>query len=389
MDELAQRFPEDIEYLTVYDTTVFVTSTLSVCIPSLLESFLPCALVFFFFLGKLRTTVLPLRAVPVSIIGTFAVLLVVGYSANTVSLLALVLAIGIVVDDAIIVIENVERVMEEEPGLSVKEATRKAMREITAPIVAIPLVLLSVFVPVAFIPGTSGELFRQFAVAVSAAMVISAINALTLSPALCAVLLKPGGHRPRGPVGWMLAGIDKMTAGYAWIVRKLVRISVLSIVLLVGVFALTGGIFSVTPQGFLPEEDQGAMFAVLQIPEGASLNRTSDVTREIEEILLADPAVEHVIAVIGLNFLNVSAASNSAFVVARLKAYEEREDPDLSAAAVIERVRPKLAAISRGTAVPLNVPPIVGLGSTGGFEYALQALQGQPAADIAATVLAR
>src|SRR3546814_9142866 len=134
-------------------------------------------------------------------------------------------------------------------------------------------------------------------------MVISAINALTLSPALCAVLLKPGGHRPRGPVGCMLAGIDKMTAGYAWIVRKLVRISVLSIVLLVGVFALTGGIFSVTPQGFLPEEEQGAMFAVLQIPEGASLNRTSDVTRAIEEILLADPAVAPVIAVIGLNFL--------------------------------------------------------------------------------------
>ena len=178
----------------------------------------------FVFLGKLRTTLIPLIAVPVSIIGTFAVMLAIGYTANTVSLLALVLAIGIVVDDAIVVIENVERVLEEEPELSVKEATRKAMGEITAPIVAITLVLLSVFVPCAFIPGITGQLFRQFAVAVSVSMVISAINALSLSPALCSILLTHSHKRPRGPVGWMLAGIDKMTAGYAWIVRRLVRV---------------------------------------------------------------------------------------------------------------------------------------------------------------------
>ena len=189
MDELKRAFPQDLDYDIMYDTTVFVKATIEEVINTLLEAFVLVALVVFVFLGKLRTTLIPLIAVPVSIIGTFAVMLAIGYSANTVSLLALVLAIGIVVDDAIVVIENVERVMEEEPELSVKEATKKAMGEITAPIIAITLVLLSVFVPVAFIPGITGELFRQFAVAVSVSMLISAINALSLSPALCSVLL--------------------------------------------------------------------------------------------------------------------------------------------------------------------------------------------------------
>jgi HAE1 family hydrophobic/amphiphilic exporter-1 len=386
MDELAGNFPEDLEYLTVFDATVFVEATIDAIVRTLIEAFVLVALVVFVFLGRLRTTFIPLIAVPVSVIGTFAVLFAVGYSANTVSLLALVLAIGIVVDDAIIVIENVERIMEEEPNLTVKQAARKAMDEITAPIVAITMVLLSVFVPVAFIPGTSGALFRQFAVTVSVAMLISAVNALTLSPALCAVLLKRGGRRPRGPVGWMLSMIDRATNGYTAIVRRLIRASALSIVVLAGVFALTVLLFRITPQGFLPEEDQGSMFVTLQLPEAASQNRTSEVSRQVEEIMLADPAVEHVISVIGLDFLNFSATSNSAFVVAQLRPYEERTTPDLHVAAVIERVRPELASIPEALAVPLNVPPIIGLGSTGGFQYVLQALQGQPPADIAAVV---
>lgn len=386
MDELTGNFPEDLEYLTVFDATVFVEATIDAIVRTLIEAFVLVALVVFVFLGRLRTTFIPLIAVPVSVIGTFAVLFAVGYSANTVSLLALVLAIGIVVDDAIIVIENVERILEEEPNLTVKQAARKAMDEITAPIVAITMVLLSVFVPVAFIPGTSGALFRQFAVTVSVAMLISAVNALTLSPALCAVLLKRGGRRPRGPVGWMLSMIDRATNGYTAIVRRLIRASALSIVVLAGVFALTVLLFRITPQGFLPEEDQGSMFVTLQLPEAASQNRTSEVSRQVEEIMLADPAVEHVISVIGLDFLNFSATSNSAFVVAQLRPYEERTTPDLHVAAVIERVRPELASIPEALAVPLNVPPIIGLGSTGGFQYVLQALQGQPPADIAAVV---
>src|SRR5712692_1537782 len=203
MDGLKQRFPDDVAYDVFYDATVFVTSTVEEVVRTLVIAFVLVALVVFLFLGKLRTTLIPLVAVPVSVIGTFAVLLAIGYSANTVSLLALVLAIGIVVDDAIVVIENVERVIEEEPGLSIPAATTKAMAEITGPIIAITLVLLSVFVPVAFVPGVSGQLFRQFAVAVLASMVISAINALTLSPALCSVLLKRG-PTGRGPMRYVL-----------------------------------------------------------------------------------------------------------------------------------------------------------------------------------------
>jgi HAE1 family hydrophobic/amphiphilic exporter-1 len=195
--DLKTRFPEDLDYSLVFDTSVFVKDTIHEVIKTLLEAFVLVSIVVFVFLGKVRTTLIPLIAVPVSIVGTFAVMLAIGYTANTVSLLALVLAIGIVVDDAIVVIENVERVLEEEPHLSVKEATRKAMGEITAPIVAITLVLLSVFVPCAFIPGITGQLFRQFAVAVSVSMVISAINALSLSPALCSILLTHSPCRPR------------------------------------------------------------------------------------------------------------------------------------------------------------------------------------------------
>ena len=385
MEDLSERYPDDLESLIVYDTTLFVKASIEAVTHTLVEAFALVALVVFVFLGKLRTTIIPMIAVPVSIIGTFAVLLMIGYSANTVSLLALVLSIGIVVDDAIIVIENVERVMEEEPHLSVKEATRKAMTEITGPILAVTMVLLSVFVPVAFLPGISGELFRQFAVTVSTAMLISAVNALTLSPALCSVLLKHG-PRPKGPIGWMLTGIDKMAGGYTFIVRRLVRVSIVSLVLVAAAAAGTWGVFRVTPQGFLPSEDQGGMFVILQIPEGASLNRTSEVSAQVEAIMREDPAVEHVVAVVGLDFISGTVASNSALIVSRLKDYEERPTPDLGVEAVIERARPKLAALTDGIAVPINLPPIIGLGSTGGFEYALQALQGQPPADIAAVV---
>ena len=218
MSTLATRFPNDLSYTVFFDTTVFVTATIKEVIRTLVMAIVLVALVVFLFLGKLRTTLIPLVAVPVSIIGTFAVMLAIGYSANTVSLLALVLAIGIVVDDAIVVVENVERVIDEEPELTVPEACKKAMAEITGPILAITLVLLSVFVPVAFIPGISGQLFRQFAVAVSVSMLISALNALTLSPALCAVLLKRG-QKSRGPMRYVLgASTVSETAMWRWCV---------------------------------------------------------------------------------------------------------------------------------------------------------------------------
>ncbi len=233
MDTLAKRFPADLSYSVFFDTTVFVQSTIEEVVRTLGEAFVLVGIVVFLFLGKLRTTLIPLIAVPVSIIGTFAVLLAIGYSANTVSLLALVLAIGIVVDDAIVVIENVERVVEEEPDLTIAEATKKAMSEITAPIIAITLVLLSVFVPVAFIPGISGQLFRQFAVSVSVAMLISALNALTLSPALCSILIKRG-PASRGPMRYVLGAIDKTRDGYGSVVNRLVRVSLFGVVAVIG-----------------------------------------------------------------------------------------------------------------------------------------------------------
>jgi multidrug efflux pump len=382
MDTLAQRFPQDLAYNVFYDTTVFVTSTIIEVIRTLGEAFVLVAIVVFLFLGKLRTTLIPLIAVPVSIIGAFAVMLLLGYSANTVSLLALVLAIGIVVDDAIVVVENVERVIEEEPHLSVPEATKKAMAEITAPIIAITLVLLSVFVPVAFIPGISGQLFRQFAVAVSVSMLISALNALSLSPALCSVLLKHGAPA-RGPMRYVLGTIDRVRDGYAAVVRRLVRVALFGVVAVIGALAASAGIFSKTPQSFLPEEDQGAFFAAMRLPEGASVNRTQAVVEQVEDIVKPIPGVEGVISVVGFNFIDGLASSNQAFFVVRLKPYEQRTDPAQSVGAIIATLRPRLAAVSGAIVFPFNLPPIIGLGSTGGFQYVLEALQGQPPPDLA------
>ena len=385
LEQLKQRFPDDVEYAMFWDATVFVTSTITEVVRTLVIAFVLVAIVVFLFLGKLRTTLIPLIAVPVSIVGTFAVMLIIGYSANTVSLLALVLAIGIVVDDAIVVIENVERVIEEEPELSIPDATKKAMAEITGPIVAITLVLLSVFVPVAFIPGISGQLFRQFAVAVSVSMVISAINALSLSPALCSVLLTREGRR-RGPMAYVLGAIDRVRDGYVWVVRRLVRLAVFGIVAVVAVAVGSLALFRITPQGFLPSEDQGAIFAAMRLPEGASVNRTEELVAQVENIVRPIPGVQGVISVVGFNFIDSLASSNQAFFVIRMKPYEERTDPAQSVDAVITRLRPQLGAIQGAIVFPFNLPPILGLGSTGGFQYALQALLGQSPVDIAAVM---
>ena len=383
MDQLKERFPDDLAYDVFFDNTVFVTATVAEVVRTLAIAFVLVAMVVFLFLGKLRTTLIPLLAVPVSIIGTFAVMLAIGYSANTVSLLALVLAIGIVVDDAIVVIENVERVIEEEPELSIAAATKKAMAEITGPIIAIALVLLSVFVPVAFIPGISGQLFRQFAVAVSASMIISAVNALTLSPALCSVLLRRGGTR-RGPMRYVLGAIDRARDGYVSIVRRLVRVAVLGLVVTVGVAAASFGLFRIVPQGFLPAEDQGAFFAAMRLPEGASVNRTEELVAQVENIIRPVPGVQGVLSVVGLNFIDYVAASNQAFFVVRLKPYEERTAQSQTVDAIIARLRPQLAAIPGAVVFPFNLPPILGLGNTGGFQYVLEALQGQTPTDLAA-----
>ena len=385
LNTLAQRFPNDLAYTVFWDATVFVTATINEVVHTLGIAIVLVAVVVFLFLGRWRTTLIPLVAVPVSIVGTFAVLLLVGYSANTVSLLALVLAIGIVVDDAIVVVENVERVIEENPQLPVPEACKKAMAEITGPIIAITLVLLSVFVPVAFIPGISGQLFRQFAVAVSVAMLISAVNALTLSPALCAVPLEHG-QRTSGPMRYVLRAIDRARDGYVAVVRRLVRVAIVGVVAVVGTLAASAWLFSRTPQSFLPDEDQGAIFATLRLPEGVSLNRTEEVVKQVEDIARPIPGVEGVLSVVGLNFIDYVPAANQAFFVIRLKPYETRTDPAQSVGAIIARLRPEMAAIQGAVAFPFNLPPILGLGNTGGFQYVLEALQGQSPSDVAAAL---
>ena len=380
MDELKQRFPDDLVYDVFWDSTVFVTSTIEEVVRTLVIAIVLVAIVVFLFLGKLRSTLIPLVAVPVSIVGTFAVLLLIGYSANTVSLLALVLAIGIVVDDAIVVIENVERVIEEEPDLSIPDATKKAMGEITAPIIAISLVLLSVFVPVAFIPGVSGTLFRQFAVTISVAMMISAVNALTLSPALCAVFLRHRGER-RGPMGFVLRRIDNVRNGYAAVVRRLVRVSIFGSVL---ILICAAGVYLAslrTPTGFLPEEDQGAFFISVQLPDGASVSRTGDAVQEIEALLKSIPQVQNVFSVIGFSIIDGVNEPNTALVVPTLKPFADRAGAANSAQALIARMFGQGQQIRTATVIPFNLPPIIGLSTTGGFEYELEALEGQePAA---------
>jgi hydrophobe/amphiphile efflux-1 (HAE1) family protein len=386
LTELQARFPEDLAWKIVYDPTIFVTETIHEVQKTLIEAFILVAIVVFLFLGNLRATLIPLIAVPVSLVGAFIVLLAVGYSANTISLLAVVLAIGIVVDDAIVVVENVERVMEENPELTPAESTKRAMQEITAPIIAITLVLLSVFVPVAFIPGISGELFRQFAVTVAVAMLISAINALTLSPALCSILLKPQHGPRRGIMSYVMRAIDRVRDAYGSVVARIVRVSIIGLVL---VAVAAGGIVAlsrITPTGFLPEDDQGAFFNIIQLPGGASVARTSDVMRKAEDILKKEPAVQDFVSVVGLNFIDNFAQSNAGFMIVTLKPFDERKDPSLSAGSVMARLVPQFRQIGGGTINPLPLPPIIGLGTGGGFTYVLEDLQASDPKDLAQVV---
>ena len=381
MAELAKSFPDDLEWKVTYDPTNFVTATIHEVQKTLVEAFILVVLVVFLFLGNFRATLIPAIAVPVSLIGAFIVLFAAGYSANSVSLLAVVLAIGIVVDDAIVVVENVERVMEEHPELSPADATKQAMREITAPIVAITLVLLSVFVPVAFIPGISGELFRQFAVTVAVAMFLSAINALTLSPALCAILLKPH-HGPRGGiVGIVMRFIDRVRDAYGAAVARLVRISIIGLIFVAASMLGIVGLSKITPTGFLPEDDQGAFFVVTQLPGGASVARTLEVVRKAEQILAHEETIEDYTSIIGLNFIDNYSQPNSAFFVVTLKPFEERKGKGESASGIIARLNGKLREIQGGSVLPLPPPPIIGLGTGGGFTYVLKDLkEGDPKA---------
>ncbi|MSP02754.1 MAG: efflux RND transporter permease subunit [Acetobacteraceae bacterium] len=385
LSDLQSRFPAGLKARVFYDSSGFVAATMAEVQTTLLIAFGLVVLVVFIFLGNWRATIIPIVAIPVSLIGTIAVLMAFGFSLNTISLLAMVLGIGIVVDDAIVVVENVERVMSEEPDLDPKEATKKAMAQITGPVIAISLVLLSVFVPIGFIPGVSGTLFRQFAVTISVSMLISAINALTLSPALCGLFLRHHGH-PRGPLGWMLTGIIGICNGYAAMVRPLLRVSILSVAAIlasgVGIWYLA----QQTPTGFLPEEDQGAFFIAVQLPDGASLSRTREVVRQVEGLVRPMPQVEGLLSIVGFSLLDGGNQSNSAFLVVRLKPFEDRLAASDGARAVIGKVFGGVSQIRTANIFPFSLPPIIGLSTSGGFEFQLENLEGREPAEMASVM---
>ncbi|MFO1086449.1 MAG: multidrug efflux RND transporter permease subunit [Reyranellaceae bacterium] len=383
LKELEPRFPDDVAYDVMYDTTVFVEATIESVIHTLIEAFVLVAIVVFVFLGNLRATLIPIIAVPVALIGTFAVMLAMGFSANTISLLALVLAIGIVVDDAIVVVEAVEHILEHEPDLTPAQATEKAMGQVTGPIIAITLVLLSVFIPTAFIPGITGQLYQQFAVAVSVSMVISAINALSLSPALCSLILRHRG-KPRGVMAWLQNGIDRSRDGYVRLVTPLARRALVTLLLVGGFVLATGGIGSLVPSGFLPDEDQGAFMAELQLPDAASTNRTLTSIEEVEQKLIGKPWLQSVFTVSGFSLLDGLALPNRALVVAGLKPFAERKDSKLSVFHALEEMNAAFAQIASANVFAFNLPPIMGLGNSSGFEFVVQSLAGAPPADLAA-----
>jgi HAE1 family hydrophobic/amphiphilic exporter-1 len=373
---LSQRFPDDMEARVTYDTTVYVETSMREVIITLLQALVLVVLVVYIFLQDWRSTLIPAIAIPVSLIGTFAALLVMGFTINTVSLFGLILAIGVVVDDAIVVVENVQRHMAD--GMAPRDATRLAMEEVTTPVIATTLVLLAVFVPVAFTPGLTGRLFTQFAATISVAVAISSINALTLSPALCASILRPPQPATGGPLAWFEKGIESTRSAYSSLVRRLVRLIAASAAFVVAVGAVSVWMFSSAPTGFVPAEDRGAFFVDVRLPDGAALSRTDAVLGEVEAILAGTPGVANVMTVGGYSMLQGAVVSNGAFVIAVLEPWAKRTSRDLSIRGILTNVAPKLAAIPSARITPFNPPPIPGLGTTGGFEFVLQDTEGRP-----------
>ena len=374
MEELSQRFPKGIAYGMHYDTTRFVAASMHDVVITLLEALVLVVLVVFVFLQSWRTTLIPTIAIPVSLVATLGVMEALGFSLNMLSLLGMVLAIGLVVDDAIVVVENVERQLE--AGLPPLEATKKAMSEVTGPIIATTAVLMAVFVPVAFIPGVAGRLYNQFALTVAISVGISAFNSLTLSPALSAALLRHRPHVAFAPFRWFNAGFEKLSHAYARTVRTLIRRRWV----MLGVFAVglvaAAGLWRSIPSTFLPVEDQGYFFVVIQLPDGASLERTDAVAKRVRDVLQGTPGVDIVGSISGLNFLTNAAQSNSAVEFAILKPWAAR-GPDQNASSIVAAVGPKLLAIPDAFALSFDPPSIPGLGTTGGFEFEVEDLSGR------------
>ncbi|MDO3444986.1 efflux RND transporter permease subunit [Agrobacterium sp. V1] len=380
LERLSTQFPDDVAYTMVFDTTSFVRETIREIFVTLAITFVLVVAVVFAFLQDWRATLIPTLTIPVSLIGGFAVLYVLGYSANTITLFAVILAISLVVDDAIIVVENVQRLMTER-AIDIRAATLATMEQVTGPIVATTLVLAALFVPVAFLAGITGELYRQFAVTILVTVLFSTINALTLSPALCVLILRPGREHKTGLFGRLNNGLDSSRRFYlkmfSLFARRFVLAGVLFAAVLVGIF----GFYRMLPTGFVPAEDQGYLFMNVQLPNAASLERTQQTITQVSALLQQTPGIANTIGIAGVSMVG-GGGSNSGMIISALKPWSERGS-DQSAFALINRLRPQLAAISTASIVPFNPPAIPGLGTTGGFDFRLQAQAGQSQQELA------
>ncbi|MGP1256587.1 MAG: efflux RND transporter permease subunit [Kiloniellales bacterium] len=371
MEEMSSLFPQGVDYAIPYDTTLFVQASIDGVVMTLFQAGALVFLVLFIFLQDWRATLVPAVTIPVALIGTFAVMASLGFSLNMLTLFGLVLAIGVVVDDSIVIVEATASNIEK--GLSSKDAAIKAMSEVSGPVVATSLVLMAVFIPAAFLPGITGEMYRQFALTIAAATIFSTLNALTLSPALSALLLRPQPERKNA----FFRGFDKAFAvagsGYAGVAQSLLRRSFLAMLLFVGLLLLTGWQFGRVPTGFLPQEDQGYLLVNVQLPDGASLGRTNQVLRQIDDIVAGTDGVESWVSLGGFSLIDGTAASNSAVVFVVLTPWEERTDPALSADAILAGLQGRLFGIQEAVVFGFPPPAINGLGVSGGFQMQLQA----------------
>ncbi|NBF03046.1 multidrug efflux RND transporter permease subunit [Pseudomonas sp. Fl5BN2] len=382
MAELKQSFPEGMDFSIVYDPTIFVRGSIEAVVHTLFEALILVVLVVILFLQTWRASIIPLVAVPVSLIGTFAVMHMFGFSLNALSLFGLVLAIGIVVDDAIVVVENVERNIE--LGLTPIEATKRAMREVTGPIIATALVLCAVFIPAAFISGLTGQFYKQFALTIAISTVISAFNSLTLSPALAAVLLK-GHDAPKDRFsklldtlfgGWLFRPFNRFferaSHGYVGTVRRVIRGSGIALFLYAGLMVLTWFGFAHTPTGFVPPQDKQYLVAFAQLPDAASLDRTEEVIKRMSDLALKQPGVESAVAFPGLSINGFTNSPNNGIVFVTLKPFNERKDPSMSAGAIAGALNGKYADIQEAYMAIFPPPPVQGLGTIGGFRLQVE-----------------
>jgi multidrug efflux pump len=382
MEELSGRFPEGVAYNIAYDISPYVRESVQDVVRTLFEAVVLVAVVVLLFLQNWRAALIPLIAVPVAIVGTFAVMAALHFSLNNISLFGLVLAIGIVVDDAIVVVENVDRWLEQ--GEQPRAAARKAMDEVTGPVIAVALVLCAVFVPCAFISGITGRFFRQFAVTISVSTIFSAINSLTLSPALAAILLRPHGAR-RDPLTWLLdsalgwffrlfnRAFSAGTAGYTWAVGRLLRVSLLVLLAYGGLLALTWWVFARAPTGFIPDQDQGRLIISIQLPDAASLQRTRAAMARVEAITRHTPGVDHTVGIAGMSFVLGANSSNFGSMFVILKPFAERRSPALHANAIMARLRRQWAKeVKDAQVMVFGAPPIPGLSVAGGFKLMVE-----------------